>query len=85
MLAESRFVRCVFAENVSGTCGGSFCSMRATLTEHGDPIAGVRDGISIVEKLVTMEWRLALEDPSVTLVRLDRHLPFYFMIAEDTD
>ena len=79
MPAESRFVGCVFAANVSGTSGGSFRLMRATLAEHGDPIAGVRDGMSIVEKFVTMEWRLALEDPSVRLVRLDRHLPFYFM------
>jgi hypothetical protein len=40
--------------------------------------------MSIVEKLLTMAWRLALQDPSVTLVRLDCHLPFYFMLAEDT-
>jgi hypothetical protein len=36
--------------------------MRATLTEYGVPMAGVRDGMSIVGKFVTMEWRLALED-----------------------
>lgn len=53
--------------------------MRATLTEHGDPIAGVRDEMSIVEKFATMEWRLALQDPSLTLVRLDRHFPVYLM------